>query len=284
MNVRNVIFALIVTSMVSWCSADPIETTDGVGESIPSGDSSSTVSESLESTPWYDAQSQKIVPINVLPRKDDSINRDSRWLPKAKKLSKKKTSGTNTTGGASGGGLFGSSVTLGNVFGWVLLAVIVLGIVGAIVYAVSRAELRMSDRKTPTGGASAAGLPDEQMLERIKHLPPELRRTDVNLRSECERLMREGRFDQAIILLLGHQLLLLDHHGLLRLSRGKTNGRYVRETRTNNDTCGTWLRATADAFEQSYFGRHEIPPEVFATLWRQNELLESAAHAFGADK
>lgn len=244
---------------------------------------------SIASAPWYDAESGKIVPIAVEPRVDDSVNRDSRWLPKPKTIAKKantNTANNNATGNTTtGNGLFGSSVTLGNLFGWVLLGAIVSAIVGAIVYAVARAELSLPDRNAAkNGGPSSKGLPDEQMLERIKHLPPELRRTDVNLRTECERLMHEGRFEQAIILLLGHQLLLLDHNGLLRLSRGKTNGRYVRETRASDQASATWLRATADAFEQSYFGRHEIPAEVFGELWRQNELLESAARSYGESR
>ncbi|MDV6033124.1 MAG: DUF4129 domain-containing protein [Phycisphaera sp. RhM] len=245
----------------------------------------SSVSESLDSTPWYDPESRQLVPIELEIRQDDSIHRESRWLPKPKKIDRPDPSSNATnTGTAPATGLFGSSLTWGNLFGWVLLAVIVLGIVGITVYVVSRAELRMENRTSAAAASRAKGLPDEQTLERIKHLPPELRRTDVNLRTECERLMHEGRFDQAIILMLGHQLLLLDRNGLLRLSRGKTNGRYVRETRNHDDTIATWLRATADAFEQSYFGRHEISAHVFEQLWRQNEMLESATQAYGAGK
>nr|WP_286178119.1 DUF4129 domain-containing protein [Rhodopirellula sp. JC639] len=243
------------------------------------------VSQSLDTTPWYDAESKQLVPIELKVRQDDSIHRESRWLPKPKKI--KQTAASNNTAanpGATTGGLLGTSFSWSNLFGWMMLAVIVMGMVGLTVYAVSRAELRMQDRTSSTSPSDSKALPDEHTLERIKHLPPELRRTDVNLRNECERLMSEGRFDQAIILLLGHQLLLLDRNGLLRLSRGKTNGRYVRETRGHHEAIAAWLRATADAFEQSYFGRHEIPAGVFEQLWRQNEMLESATQTYGAGK
>lgn len=236
---------------------------------------------SLRSAPWFDADSNRLRPIRVQPRSDDTQHRTSRWRPKPKKLKQPdKAAATKTAG--SGTGIFGTGFTLGNVFGWVLLVTVVLIIVAAIIYAVSRAEMNFGNGSSD-GNAStkSSDLPDEATLERMKHLPPELRRTDVNLRSECERLMHEKRFDQAIILLLGHQLLLLDQNGLLRLARGKTNGRYVRETRGHNASCGQWLRATTDAFEQSYFGRHEIPAEVFGELWRQNEQLEQAAKEFG---
>ncbi|KAA5543699.1 hypothetical protein FYK55_10925 [Roseiconus nitratireducens] len=242
--------------------------------------------QSLSSAPWYDAQSETLRPVEVPIRRDDSVNRDSRWLPKPKKLAKPDSTNNTTTGTTTGtgtsGGLFGTTLTLGNVFGWVLLLTIVLGTVGAIVFAISRAELNWNESESGKDAKSGGkGLPDEQTLERIKHLPPELRRTDVNLRTECERLMGQGRFDQAIILLLGHQLLLLDKHGMLRLSRGKTNGRYVRETRSHHEQCSVWLRQTADAFEQSYFGRHEIPSDVFDELWHQNTQLESAVQTAG---
>ncbi|MEL6107371.1 MAG: hypothetical protein AAFU85_15130 [Planctomycetota bacterium] len=240
--------------------------------------------QSLGSAPWFDSETGEVVPVEVVPRVDDSIHRDSRWLPKPKKIKKAAQTQTNNNA-ATGGrtGMFGSSVTLGNLLGWVLIIVLIVLIVGAITYAISRAEVQFGDgAATAQTGKAKSNLPDEDLLERIKHLPPELRRTDVNLRTECERLMKDGRFDQAIILLLGHQLLLLDRIGFLRLSRGKTNGRYVRETRTNDSQCGDWLRDTADAFEQSYFGRHEIPREAFDRLWGQNAELESAANVIGA--
>lgn len=239
---------------------------------------------SLGGAPWFDAETNQIRPIPVQPRRDDSINRNSRWRPKPKTLRQpdKPAAAPGATGGGTGAGLFGTDFTLGNLFGWALLVALVLALVGAIVYAVSRAELKLpTGSQSNDSGGTASELPDDETLERIKHLPPELRRTDVNLRSECERLMTEAQFDQAIILLLGHQLLLLDQNGLLRLARGKTNGRYVRDTRAHDPRCSDWLKATTDAFEHSYFGRHEIEAEVFEELWRQNRDLESAAIAFG---
>lgn len=227
----------------------------------------------LDDTSWYDSDTGKIIPMKVREVTDDSVNRHSRWLPKAKKVPKpaQTTSGTTTTG--TGSGLFGTDLSLGNVFGWLLLVLMICVVVGVLVYAFSKAEIDLGESKSKSDGDEGE-TPDAQTIERMKHLPAELRRTDVNLRSEAERLMKAGQFDQAIILLFGHQLLLLDHAGLLRLSRGKTNGRYVRETRGADRDCGDWLRLTATNFEKSYFGRHEITAEEFTALWRFNELLE----------
>ena len=96
------------------------------------------------------------------------------------------------------------------------------------------------------------------------------------LRSEAERLMNEGEYDQAIILLFGHQLLLLDRVGMLRLNRGKTNRKYVRETRALDPESADRLQGTVTAFERSYFGRHLITAREFADLWQANAELEQA--------
>ncbi|MGB7343961.1 MAG: DUF4129 domain-containing protein [Pirellulaceae bacterium] len=239
----------------------------------------------LSSTPWYNAESGSLVPVTVNARIDDSVNRQSRWLPKPKKLAKPaadKTTNTKTTKGGTantgaGTGLFGSDMTIGNVFGWMLLALLIVVAVGLIVYAFSKTEIDLGKPKDAAKISKDA--PDEQMIERMKHLPVELRRTDVNLRTEAERLMGEGQFEQAIILLFGHQLLMLDQAGSLRLTRGKTNGRYVRESRGADRQLGDRLRMTVTAFEKSYFGRHEITRTDFQELWENNEQLEQRVSA-----
>ena len=58
--------------------------------------------------------------------------------------------------------------------------------------------------------------------------------------------MQSGEYDQAIILLFAHQLLLLDGYGALRLNRGKTNRRYIRETRAVNPDAAKCLAVTIE--------------------------------------
>ena len=234
----------------------------------------------LRDTSWFDSDSGELVPVYVKPVVDDSLNRDSRWLPKAKRVRKPATP-NNPAGGAGGGGgtgsgFFGSNLTFGNLFGWVLLVAILVAAVALLLYAFSKTEIDLGGDSKKSKSQSEQSAPDEQTIERMKHLPAELRRTDVNLRSEAERLMKEGRYDQAIILLFAHQLLLLDRAGLLRLNRGKTNGKYIRETRAVDPIAGSHLRATVTAFERSYFGRHEIQQREFAELWRGNLGLEES--------
>lgn len=228
--------------------------------------------EILGDTPWYDSGDGKLIPVVVRERFDDSVNRKSRWLPQAKKVKKSTPIATKKTGGTTGNGVMGTNMTVGNLLGWLLMMAFFLGIVGLLVYTLTKAEIDFDGKKSVSKEASNA--PDAQTIERMKHLPAELRRTDVNLRTEAKRLMQAGQFDQAVILLFGHQLLLLDKAGLLRLTRGKTNGRYVRETRSADRESGDCLRFTATAFERSYFGRHNLTRLEFDSLWRNNETLE----------
>ncbi|EMI18139.1 signal peptide protein [Rhodopirellula maiorica SM1] len=228
----------------------------------------------LPSTVWFDPDERKIVPVRVQTSLDDTEHRDSRWLPKAKQVAKKSTPAAPTTPTATTtNGLFGTDLTLGNLFAWMLLAAIVAGLVGTLIYALSKADIDLNASSKSAATDEQAG-PDEQTIERMKHLPAELRRTDVNLRSEAARLMSLGQYDQAVILLFAHQLLLLDRSSLIRLNRGKTNGKYVRECRAADAELGSLLKETTTAFERSYFGRQQIIDSEFRDLWNQNETLE----------
>ena len=235
----------------------------------------SPASQALGDSVWYDPENG-VVPIHVTPRVDDSLNRHSRWLPKAARVKKRPTPPAANTG--AGTGLLGTDLTFANIFGWMLLALLVVALVGLLVYAFSKAEIEFGSSSSASSKA-ANQVVDKQTIERMKHLPPELRRAGVNMRSEAERLMQEGQYDQAIILLFGHQLLMLDKAGMLRLTRGKTNGRYVRETRSADVESGKRLRATATAFERSYFGRHQVNVDEFRFLWQNNLELEQRVDA-----
>lgn len=224
----------------------------------------------LESVPWYDASSGSVRSVPVRSQTDDSVHRDSRWLPKPEKVQKQ--SANTPVGGAAPAAATGTGVSA---TAWALILLLIIILVSLIIFALTKSDIQFGSNDL-AGSNGTSDKPDAQLIERINELPAELRRTDVNARDEAERLMKAGQFDQAIILLFSHQLLFLDHAGYLRLSRGKTNGRYVRETRQRDTQSAAWLRETATAFERSYFGKHELDASWFERLWRQNELLESA--------
>jgi len=249
-------------------------------------DQTSPTGNALRTTPWFDAETNNLKPIDVKPQTDDSLNRNSRWLPKPKPVKRSSSTSSNknttannqattATASTTGNGLFNTGLNLQNLLGWIALGLIVIAGVGVIFYVLSQADLRSNELVKNRNRVLSGKPPDEQTLERMKHLPEELRRTDVNLRSEAQRLMQASQYDQAIILLFAHQLLLLDRVGALRLSRGKTNRKYIRETRATNPQVANCLEATVESFERSYFGRHKLTRTEFSDIWRANEQLES---------
>lgn len=255
---------VFVLSLASPLAAQPNERSGDTTTTKPS-----VVDDALEDSVWFDAEKSQVRPVKVAPQLDDSLNRDSRWLPKPKRIKE------SAAPIVPGNGLWGTGYSVMNLMGWLLL-IVVLGLaVVLIAKVVSNADAHEAIRSGPRSKQQTA-IAEKQMAERIKHLPAELRRTDVNLRDESERLMKEGEYDHAIILLFGHQLLLLDHAGLLRLNRGKTNRKYVRETAVANLESAELLRATVDTFERSYFGRHRVSETKFRELWRMNTELEKA--------
>ncbi len=112
----------------------------------------------------------------------------------------------------------------------------------------------------------------QQTALRIKELPAELRRDNMDLKSEALRLMNSGDLDEAVKCLFGYQLLLLDRHGFLRLSRGKTNNRYVSEVRTRSSDATSLLRSTVDAFEASYFESTPRPQRCASDFGKQPDF------------
>ena len=64
-------------------------------------------------------------------------------------------------------------------------------------------------------------------IDALPFPPPDAGRLDFL--AEAERCRREGDFDRAIVFLFSYQLLRLDRHGRIHLTRGKTNRQYLRE-------------------------------------------------------
>ena len=62
----------------------------------------SPVDGSLSDSVWYDADRDEVIPVTVKPIVDDSLNRDSRWLPKAKRIKQPPKTSTTSAGGGTG--------------------------------------------------------------------------------------------------------------------------------------------------------------------------------------
>ena len=218
---------------------------------------------------WYDAESNSLLPIHVHTNKDDSIHRGSRWLPTADPVQNSSNPATYST--TSGSSWLDNSLNLTNWVAWLILAIVVVGTGVTVAWVLGKGSVGSSILSRKSSNALTA---DERLLERVQHLPEELRRENLDYRSETEKLMESGKFDQAIILLLAYQLLLLDRAACLRLSRGKTNRQYLREMRVADATGEEWFARVINLFESSYFGRIEIFESDFRRCWQENAMLE----------
>ncbi len=220
---------------------------------------------------WFDPEQVEIQPIELPPQQKDSLHRYSRWVPKPQSPQSTPTNTNNNVTGPSS-----TSTGSGTALGWTLLIIFGTIAAGLLIYAF----LKIGDAVTidTSSSSRSSDLNDDlakQTALRIKELPSELRRENMDLKSEAQRLMNSGDLDEAIKCLFGYQLLLLDRHGFLRLSRGKTNNRYVSEVRGRSPDATSLLRATVDAFEASYFGKHTPSVPSFQRLWENNQTLES---------
>ena len=213
---------------------------------------------------WFDARAGDIRPVPIQIDRPSDDNRGSRWT--------QKPSVSNTASGGTGN----ANGTGGQIFGWALLLIIAAAVAVAITKLLS--VYRPSAVQTVVADGVMRGQPDEQTVHLMEQLPEAVRRTDVNLRQETERLIGEGRYDEAVVTLFGHQLLLLDRAGRLRLARGTTNRRYVEQTRRTAGESGqaeaAILNQTVVAFERVYFGGGRLSGDQFDHLWAGNESLE----------
>jgi hypothetical protein len=222
--------------------------------------------DSMGSLPWYDADNDRVDPVAVEPRIDDSTNRDSRWLPKPAKApavapANPQTNPNNATRRTHGPWQAFWTVIrdLSSYLGWGLLAIVVAVTVGLIVYMFSKMEDAARGVASPREDDPEM---DEADATRLENLPIQVERPRGDLLGEADRLNGLGRYAEAIVYLFGHRLIQLDRAHAIRLARGKTNRQYLAELRSRPDLARL-MRETVQTFEQSYFGRYEITQTQF---------------------
>jgi hypothetical protein len=204
--------------------------------------------------PWYDRQADAPRPLRLKHVEDDSEGRKSTAVAKP---------ATPTTRRPPNLSWLGTILQVTGIA--VLVALLVL-----VVVLITRAFL--SGEVTETAGSRV--VETSQDVDRVEHLPFQLRKPTGDFLSEARRLYEAGDYSQAILYLYSHFLVQLDRQHVIRLAKGKTNRQYLRETRSR-PILFPILEITMVSFEDVFFGHHKISREQFEASW--NRLAEFEA-------
>jgi hypothetical protein len=199
--------------------------------------------------PWYDAKSDGIQRLDVKPPADLK-NRGSQWERRIKAKTARQASSMPEW-----------LWTVLEVLGWTLLVMALV----AVGYLLVRAFL-VAESGSASGEAVAEGRLASGDVDRVESLPFQLKAPQTDLLAEARRQYEAGNYKDAIIYLYSYQLIELDKHQLIRLTKGKTNRQYLREVRRRGDLSGL-LRITMIAFEDVFFGNHPLDRGRFESCW-----------------
>jgi hypothetical protein len=202
--------------------------------------------------PWYDKQSDAPRPLRLKTVEDDTENRESDWEKAPPKTA--------------------APVRWPNV-SWLARVLQILGITALVallvlaVILIARAFL--TEEVTETAGSKVVETGRD--VDRVEHLPFQLRKPTGDFLSEARRLYEAGEYSEAVLYLYSHFLVQLDRQQVIRLAKGKTNRQYLRETRPR-PVLYQILEITMVSFEDVFFGHHKISRKQFEESW--NRLAE----------
>ena len=195
--------------------------------------------------PWYDTQKDDVRRINI--RTEESTT----------------TTTTPVRSSGTGAGLEGLA--------WVAIALVLVALVAVIVIAV----LKREDAAAIDGGHEA----EEDVrnaADRVEQLPFPVRKPTGDLLDEARRQYEQGNYGEAIVYLFSHQLVSLDKNQWIHLTKGKTNRQYLGEVR-RADGIYEILGRTMIAFEDVFFGHHNLNRDRFEACWSQVNRFEQLA-------
>lgn len=197
--------------------------------------------------PWYDAETDEVRPTHVAPLDPPPKIRDWEWTPSK-----------------NGGSGLGRIADIIDVLTWFGLGLLMVVLAALIVRAfLQRARLTSNATRFASTRGNVAG-----DVGRVEKLPFPVKRPQSDLLGEARRHYEAGNFVEAIIYLFSYQLVHLDKHDLVRLAKGKTNRQYLREMKPHRDIVRV-VSETMRAFEDVFFGGHDLDREGFEACWNQ---------------
>jgi hypothetical protein len=197
--------------------------------------------------PWYDAERDGIRRVEVEPPEEPAANRKSTW--QAQPFQPNVRPRWNLT-------------WLGEILE-ALFWLALIAIIGFLLHLLVRAYMKAENAEAATSDGGEAVRREEDLLE---SLPFDVTRPQSDLLGEARRHYERGAFGEAMIYLFSYQLVKLDQHNAIRLTRGKTNRQYLRELTRRPDLRGL-LERTMIAFEDFFFGHHDLDRRRFEDCW-----------------
>ena len=200
--------------------------------------------------PWFDGESNEVVPIELAPREPRADYRSTDWQWPEWESSWE----------------WPEFPWLGPVVWYTVWALIIGGLVG-LLYFIMRAILQTSRQ-------DARGEVVEWNPARIEELPFELASRPDDLVAAAQQARARGDLRLSIILLFSEQLLQLDRTNRIRLAKGKTNRQYLRELAWD-PPLRQLLRQSVHIFERVYFGGWDPTREEADAMWKITEELQA---------
>lgn len=214
----------------------------------------------LRSQPWYDSESDGLKPIE-LAEGEEVERADWRGV--------KRPEWDWSTNMNLGGITMGWLGELMKLMGWVAL-IAVLGLIG---YVLVKAFMDL-EGTTATSGSIDEMEEQQTHEQRVENLPVQLRQKKGDFLQIAREAYEAGNYHDAIIYLFSYRLIQLDRVGYIRLAKGKTNRQYLMEMTRTNDLQKI-LGQTMVAFEDVFFGKHDLTRERFENCWSRNDQFKT---------
>jgi hypothetical protein len=228
--------------------------------------------------PWYDSESDSVRDVHAVPSEaDDSLTRRDGWQATAKPT-RNPTSNNFNWGWLRGWGSGGWFPAVMQFLGITVLVALVVVLTWLLIrYYLRSEEVELAPVRASPGIAAS----ERDVAIQLENLPFEMQVQHDDPLTLAQQRYEAGRYREAIVYLFAYQLVQLDRHQLIHLTRGKTNRQYLRELRSGSD-----LRALTEQtmllFEEAFFGHYDVPRERFERCWLRVTDFQRMLQAGGA--
>lgn len=205
--------------------------------------------------PWYDTAAKRIRPVPPASEPERPKPSDWEWI-----------SGTSNSSSSSW-------EWVAEVLQWIAWAVLLL-VFAVLLYLPLRRLLYPPPADSPLHATPDARPRSE--IDSIEQLPFQVPVAQSDLLGEARRCYDAGRYRDAMIYLYSYQLVQLDQHHKIHLSKGKTNRQYLHEV-AQHARLRELLAQSVRLFEEAFFGHYELERERFEAAWSHLDEFQGLA-------